>query len=75
MYLFVRGVLILLLAISAPWAEGKPKDNPAKPAEQYQALLREYQEALKAYQVVLGAAEAPEDRKVAAHLSGFYFTD
>jgi hypothetical protein len=65
MYRIVGGVLVLLLATPALWAEDKPKDKdkPATPAEQYQALLKEYQEAMKAFQDLLKDAKTPEEQQ------------
>jgi hypothetical protein len=62
----VGGVLALLLAMPALWAEDKPKDKdkPATPAEQqYKALRAEYQKAQSAYQDALRAAKTPEERQ------------
>jgi len=63
MHRIVGGVLVLLLATPALWAEDKPKDKPATPAEQYQALLKEYQEAMTAYQGALKDAKTPEEQQ------------
>jgi hypothetical protein len=66
MYRVVGGVLVLLLAIPALWAEDKPrekeKDAPASPAEQYRALLQEYHKASNAYFAALQAAKTPQER-------------
>jgi hypothetical protein len=54
MHRIAGGVLALLLAVPALWAADDPKDKPATPAEQYQALVKEFskaqQEFFKAYQ-------------------------
>jgi hypothetical protein len=63
MYRVVAGVLSLLLAAPALWAEDNPKDKSASPAEQYQALVKEYQDAMKAYQDALRSAKTPEERQ------------
>jgi hypothetical protein len=62
MYRIVGGVLALLLAIPAAWAEDKPKDKPPTPAEQYKALLKEYQDAMNAYFAEVRKAQTPEER-------------
>jgi hypothetical protein len=41
----VGGVLLLLLALPAVRAADDPKDKPATPAEQYQALLKDFDKA------------------------------
>jgi hypothetical protein len=63
MHRIVGGVLVLLLATPALRAEDKPKDKPATPAEQYQALLKEYQEAMTAFQGLLKDAKTPEEQQ------------
>jgi hypothetical protein len=63
MHRIVGGVLVLLLATPALWAEDKPKDKPAMPAEQYQALLKEYQEALTVFQGLLQDAKTTEEKQ------------
>jgi hypothetical protein len=63
MHRIVGGVLVLLLATPALWAEDKPKDKPATPAEQYQALLKEYQEAMTVYQGALKDAKTPDEHQ------------
>jgi hypothetical protein len=59
------GVLTLLLALPAAWAEDKPKDRPDTPAEQYKALVKEYQDGMQAFQKALRAAKTPADRQKA----------
>src|SRR5713226_7995633 len=41
----VRGILVLILALSLVAAEGNSQDNPPTPAEQYQVLRKEYDRA------------------------------
>jgi hypothetical protein len=64
MHRTVGGILVLLLAAPALWAENTPKDKdkPATPAEQYKALLAEYQKAELAYSKALRAAKTTEQR-------------
>jgi hypothetical protein len=65
MYRIVGGVLALLLAIPAAWAEDKPKDKAPTPAEQYKALLKQYQDALNAYMTEVRKAKTPEEQRKA----------
>jgi hypothetical protein len=62
----VGGILVLLLALPAAWAEDKPKekkkDAPASPAEEYKALVAEYQKASNAFQDAIRAAKTREEQ-------------
>jgi hypothetical protein len=58
----VRGLAVLVLAITALGAAGGPKEQPAAPAEQYQALVKVYQESTQAYSEALGKAKTYEER-------------
>jgi hypothetical protein len=66
MYRIGGGVLALLLALPAVWAQDKPKDadkgQPAGQAAQYQALLKQYEEALKTWQGTYEKAAAQEEK-------------
>ncbi len=64
MYRIIGGVLVVLLAMAAA-AEDKPKDKPATPAEQYDALLQELQKAFKAFIDADRAAKTPEEHEKA----------
>ena len=58
----VRGPLVLALVVPVLAAEGQPKDKPAAPAEQYQALLKAYQAGMQTYSDALGKAKTYEER-------------
>jgi hypothetical protein len=58
----VGGVLVLLLALPAAWADDKPKDKPTTPQEQYQALLKEHQDAMQAFEKEVMKAKTDEER-------------
>jgi hypothetical protein len=55
-------VLALALAWPALGADDKPKEEPAKPAEQYKALVKEYDDAMKPFLDVYRAAKTDEER-------------
>src|SRR5262249_25382955 len=57
-----RGILVLLLGLSAAAAWGKGRDESAAPEEQYKALVKEYYEATNAY----GKSVTVEERNRAA---------
>jgi hypothetical protein len=58
----VGGILVLLLALPAAWADDKPKDKPMTPEEQYKALLKDYQDAMTAFQEAYPKAKTQEER-------------
>jgi len=58
----VRGLLILALAVPALAAAEQPKEKPAAPAEQYQALVKVYQDAMQTYSEAVGKAKTYEER-------------
>jgi hypothetical protein len=58
----VRNLSVLALAVPALAAAGPPKEKPAAPAAQYQALVKIYQEGLQAYSEALGKAKTYEER-------------
>src|SRR5713101_3295404 len=58
----VTRLLVLALAVPALAATGQPKDKPATPAEQYQALVKVYQDAGQTYSVAIGKAKTYEER-------------
>ena len=58
----VRGLLVLALAVPALGAEEPPKEQPAAPAEQYQALVKVYQDAMQTSSKALGKAKTYEER-------------
>jgi AhpC/TSA family len=58
----VRGLLFLVLAVPALAAARQPKEKPAAPAEQYQALVKVYQDAMQTYSEALGKAKTYEER-------------
>jgi hypothetical protein len=58
----VGGVLVLVLAVPALWAEGDSKDKPATPAQQYQALVKEYNDAEQAFEKQYRQAKTDEER-------------
>lgn len=59
----VRGLLVLALAVPALAAAEPPKQQPAKPAEQYQALVKVYQDAMQTYSEAVGKAKTHEERQ------------
>jgi hypothetical protein len=59
----ISGALVLLLVYVAPADQAKPKQKPATPAEQYQALVRECRDAMLAWQKIYQAAKTDEERK------------
>ena len=56
----VRGILVLMLALSVATTEAQ--DKPATPAEQYQALLNQYRDAQSAYQKARQDAKTYEEQ-------------
>jgi hypothetical protein len=58
----VRGLLVLALAVSASAIATQPKEEPAAPAEQYQALVKVYQDAVQNYSEALGKAKTYQER-------------
>src|SRR5437667_11201311 len=58
----VSGLLVLALAVPTRATAGQPKEKPAAPAEQYQALVKVYQDATQSYSVALGKAKTYEER-------------
>jgi len=52
----------LALAAPALAAAGPPKERPATPAAQYQALVKVYQDAMQTYSEALGKAKTYEER-------------
>jgi hypothetical protein len=58
----VRGFVVLALAVPALASAGSPKEKPATPAEQYQALVKVYQDAMQTYSEALGKAKTYEER-------------
>ena len=56
------GGRLLALAVAVLAAAGQPKDKPAAPAEEYQALVKVYQDAMQTYSEALGKAKTYEDR-------------
>jgi hypothetical protein len=61
------GVLALLLAVPALADQDQRKDEPATPAEQYRALLKEYQDAQEAFQKAYQEAKTDAERETAFH--------
>jgi hypothetical protein len=57
------GILALLLAPLALAAQDKPKDQPASPAQQYQALIKEYGDAMTAFSKAYQDAKTAEDKQ------------
>jgi hypothetical protein len=62
MYRIVGVVLLLLPALPVAGAEDKPKD---KPADQYQALIKQYQDEMNAFREAYQAAKTQEERQKA----------
>src|SRR5690242_9855883 len=62
MYRIVGVVLLLLPALPAAGAEDKPKD---KPADQYQALVKQYQDEMNAFMEAYRGAKTQEQRQKA----------
>lgn len=58
----VRALLFLALAMPALAAARQPKEKPAAPTEQYQALVKIYQDAMQTYSEALGKAKTYEER-------------
>lgn len=58
----VKALLVLVLAMPALARAGQPKEKPAAPAEQYQALVKVYQDATQAFSDALGKAKTYEER-------------
>src|SRR5947199_5642114 len=58
----VRRLLVVVLAVPMLAAAGQPKEKPAAPAEQYQALVKVHQDALQTYSEALGKAKTYEER-------------
>jgi AhpC/TSA family len=58
----IGGRLLALALAVAALAAGQPKDKPAAPAEQYQALVKVYQDAMQTYSEALGKAKTYEER-------------
>jgi hypothetical protein len=54
--------LVLALAVPMLAAARQPKEKPAAPAEQYQALLKAYQAGMQTYSEALGKAKTYEER-------------
>jgi tetratricopeptide (TPR) repeat protein len=64
----VLWALALLVLGPLLWADEPPKDKPdkaAKPAEQYQALVKEYQKAQQDFSKAYSAAKTDEERQKA----------
>jgi hypothetical protein len=57
-----KAVLALALAWPALGAADKPKEEPATPAQQYQALQKEYSDALTDFSKAYQAAKTQEER-------------
>jgi hypothetical protein len=57
------GVLGLVLAGPALWAEDKPKGQAGTPAAQYQAMAKEFEDAQKAFMKNYQAAKTNEERQ------------
>jgi hypothetical protein len=55
--------LVLALAVPALAAAGQPKEKPAAPAVEYQALVKVYQDAMQTYSEALGKAKTFEERQ------------
>jgi hypothetical protein len=64
MHRTVGGVLLLLLALPALGAGDDPKDKPATPAEQYQALIKEFAKAQQDFFKAYGEASDEDKPKV-----------
>jgi hypothetical protein len=58
----MSGLLVLALAVQAPTAAGPAKEQPAAPAKQYQALLKQYQDAMQTFAAALSKANTYEER-------------
>jgi hypothetical protein len=58
----VSGLLVLALAVPTRAMAGQPKEKPAAPLEQYQALVKVYQDAMQSYSVAIGKAKTYEER-------------
>jgi hypothetical protein len=58
----VGGVLVLVLALPALWARDDSKAKPAKPAEQYQALVKEFNDAQQAFFKTYQKAKTEEEK-------------
>jgi hypothetical protein len=53
----------LALAVPALAAAGQPKEEPAAPAKQYQALVKVYQDAMQTYSEAIGKVKTFEERQ------------
>jgi len=65
MHRIVGGVLLVLLALPALRAADDPKDKPATPAEQYQALLKDFAKAQQEFFKAYGEASDEDKPKLA----------
>jgi hypothetical protein len=63
MYRSRTGILIVVLALAVAVDADEPRDQPATPAEQYGALLKEYRAAADAFAKASAAAKTDEERK------------
>jgi tetratricopeptide (TPR) repeat protein len=62
MWHMLRGILVLVLALSMAAGKSERQVKPATPAERYRALLKEYQDALEAFSKASAAAKTDEER-------------
>jgi hypothetical protein len=54
---------VWVVALAVPALAGPPKEKPASPAEQYQALVKAYQDTVQAYSEAIGKAKTDEERQ------------